>query len=194
MKECIWAYRVGAFGPGGGWDRVVSLPPQANLRHLLDQLRVQGLQGQVRSLAIVAHGDRPGVVRTDPEINTVSIWREPAVCGPLTMLRDFLSPTAQVMFVSCIAGASNEGSQMLSALSTFWDGRTVIGFNTSGEFNPYYTTAGDIFDTGGAFVGGTVLSGLSRAELISRRMTPASSSAKWARNGAIVRTPLNGLL
>ena len=189
MGETVWAYRVGAFSPGNGWSQVVSLPMTGNLSYLLDELGTRGLQGQVERLAIVAHGDAPGIVNTDPRMDNDSIWRSAAVCGPISTLRDFLTPTAQVMLVSCIAGAGPDGTRLLCALSSFWPGRTVIGFITSGEFNPYYTTAGDIFDTGGAFTGGTVLSRLSRSALFALRMTPSRPTAKWARDGGVVRMP-----
>lgn len=135
------------------------------------------------------HGNEPGIMNTDPQVNNESIWRSAAVCGPISAVRDFLTPTASVMLVSCIAGAGHEGTRLLCSLSSFWPGRTVIGFITSGEFNSYYTTAGDIFDTRGAFTGGTVLSRLSRSALLARRLGPSSPSAKWARDGGIVRMP-----
>jgi hypothetical protein len=190
MSHNIWAYRVGAFRAGNGWDSVISLPAANNLAHLIQALEGVGARGQVAKLAIVAHGDEPGVIRTDPVMNQVSIFENPVVSGHISSLRDYLEPSAQVLLMSCIAGAGPRGSHFLKALSTFWPGRTVIGFITSGEFNPYHFAAGDVFDTGGAFTGGTVLDRLPRAELMQRRMTPNSASAKWAKNGEIVRLPL----
>lgn len=189
MSLNIWANCRGAFQPGNGWDNVISLPRTNNLRYLIQELERMGARGQVSRLALIAHGDEPGVIHTDPLMNQVSIFQSATVAGPIADLRDYLEPSAQVLLMSCIAGAGPQGSSFLRALSTFWPGRTVVGFITSGEINSYYFTAGDVFDTGGAFVGGTVLDRLPRAELIRRRLTPQSASAKWARNGEIVRLP-----
>lgn len=190
MPHTIWTYRRGAFRPGNGWSSVVSLPLTDNLGYLTRELARMGARGEVSRLAIVAHGDEPGIVQTDPPMNQQSIFTNPVVSGNLSSLREYLAPSARVQLMACSAGAGPQGSSFLRALSTFWPGRTVIGFITSGELNPHYFTAGDVFDTGGPFVGGTVLSHLPRAELLQRRMTPASPSAKWAKNGQIARLPL----
>jgi hypothetical protein len=192
MSRSIWAYVEGAFRPGNGWDDVISLRAIGNLSELLVQLETLGAVGQVARLAIVAHGDRAGVVSTDPPMNQASIFRDPNVCGPISSLRRHLAARAHVLLYSCIAGARAEGSAFLCALSSFWPGSTVVGFNTSGEISPYHFTAGDIFDTGGEFTGGTVLHGRTSAALRALRMTEKSASAKWARDGAIIRMPRRG--
>lgn len=190
MSLNIWAYRPGAFQAGNGWDSVISLPMTDSLHYLMQELERIGARGRVSRLALVAHGDEPGVIHTDPPMNQVSLFQNARVAGPIASLRDYLEPSAQVLLMSCVVGAGLRGSSFLRALSTFWPARTVVGFITSGELNSHYFTAGDVFDTGGAFSGGTVLDRLPRAELLRRRMTPHSASAKWARNGEIVRLPL----
>lgn len=192
MSVAIWAYRVGAFGPGNGWNDVISLPINDNLAFLVNELERKGLRNKVRKLAIVAHGDRGGLVQTSPTMTQVSIFQSAVVCGYISTLRDYLLPNAKVILISCMAGAGTEGTSFLRALSTFWKNRIVIGFTTNGEFNPYYTVAGDIFDTGMQITGGTILNTLPPEELITRRMTEASNSSKWARNNSIIRFPRNG--
>ncbi len=183
----IWAYRVGAFRPGNNWHQVVSLPEQNNIDYLLGALRARELTGQISKLAIVVHGNAPGLAQTDPVMNQNSIFRDPIVCGFVSSLREYIVPSGSLIFFACFAGAGPVGSRFLSSLSTFIPGRTVIGFSTSAEFNHQYTTAGDLFDTGGAFVSGTVLHNLSREDLFARRMTQGSDSAKWAKDGVITR-------
>jgi len=190
MGQNIWAYRQGAFNRGNGWHEAIDLPRENNLQHLIRRLDNLELRGQVSKLALVFHGDLPGIVQTNPIMNESSIFENAEVCGPISSLRDYLQPSAQIMLVACSSAAGPIGSRFLCRLSTFWPGRTVIGFITSGEFDPRYHTAGDIFDTGGSFVGGTVLQNLSRQEHIERRMMPSSRSAKWAKDGNITRLPI----
>ena len=192
MSTAIWAYRVGAFGPGNEWDDVISLPIENNLAFLISELERRDLRGEVTKLAIVAHGDRGGLVKTSPPMTQSSIFVDAAVCGYVSTLRDYLQPRAMVILISCMAGAGAEGTNFLRALSTFWPNRDVVGFTTSGEWNPYHTVAGDIFDTGMQISGGTVLDRLSPSELVARRMTERSNSSKWARNGSITRMPRGG--
>lgn len=192
MSVAIWAYRVGAFSPGNGWNDVISLPIGHNLRFLVDDLERKGCRDNVSKLAIVAHGNIGGLVQTSPPMTQSSIFQDPAVCGPISELRNYLRHDAKVLFVSCMAGAGAEGTNFLCALSTFWSNRTVVGFTTSGEFNGYHTVAGDIFDTGMQITGGTVLDRLSPSQLVARRMTEESESAKWAINGSLIRLPRLG--
>ena len=138
MSLTIWAYCRGAFQPGNGWDNVISLPLVDNLSYLMQSLATMGASGRVSRLALVAHGSGPGVIHSDPIMDQVSMFRDPRVAGRVAGRRDYLEPSAQVLLMSCIAGAGPQGSSFLRALSTFWPGRTVIGFITSGEINPYH--------------------------------------------------------
>jgi hypothetical protein len=126
----VWAYRVGTFSARGGeWDLSLRFD---SLQNLLDQLaNAHVAKGQVRKLAIVAHGDVGGHVQLhDGDLTAGTAARYAAA---LLALRDYLWVNARLIFYSCVAGRGQDGSALLNALSgKHLPGRHVIGFERFG--------------------------------------------------------------
>jgi hypothetical protein len=138
--------------PGGnlqgqaGWDVGVEFKTVPDLTTKLGRV-VQGPSGgcgihvgrrspakQIARLAIMAHGDQPGVVQVSgkgkqPDLtgNTVG-----DVEDSLRTIGNHLQGDAIVLFMSCIAGAGTPGTFLLRRLSEIWPGRRVVGFSTTG--------------------------------------------------------------
>jgi uncharacterized protein (TIGR03067 family) len=176
----VWAFRVGDFerNPGAGWTHAFKIK---SLQDLLEELRDAELQGKVSQLAIVAHGDTGGLVQLDRDMtekNVASFGKE------LAQLADYLTPDGKLMFMSCVAGAGKEGTQLLGALSTYLRGRSIIGFIVNGTIRAR-GLAGDVFEGARGSTG--MDPRLFKGE---PRMTEDSQYAKWVRDKRLVRLPL----
>lgn len=173
-----------AWIPGNGWSRV--LPAFATLNDLLSTLDSSGMRGQVDALAIVAHGATvgssvPGEVRISPTLSAESIARD-SVAQSVRRLGDFLRADGRLLFMSCRAGASNDGSELLMGISSLLPGREIKGYATYGCVDGYHAMAGNIKDALRGSIPGALPSGYPR-------MIEGCPSEKVARGGRIVRRP-----
>lgn len=164
-----------------GWSDTIQF---TSLRDLLDQMHLRGgLRGSVTRLGIVAHGTIDGEVQLDRRLTSATV-RTFAI--ELDELRWYLTPLAQFIFYSCIAGAGIDGANLLNALSVSLPGRTVIGFIVWGE-----TSASDALSNISPQSPGQVHEapdgvGSGRAGSVGL-LRPGSEYARWSRNGIIVR-------
>jgi hypothetical protein len=177
----IWAYRsdTGKWGPesADGWDR----PFEANsLQELVDGLKKRKLEGQVEKLAIVAHGDAPGVVQLKPQLTPESLS---SVKAQLSQLSTFLKPNGKLLFESCIAGDGEPGTKLLTDISKLMPNVYVIGFEIPGGRSPWPEAPGRLYEkTEGMATGKQPENPVWLNEY--------SKFSKWALNGEIIRYDL----
>src|SRR3954466_1704648 len=93
------------------------------LSDLADSMERASLKGAVTHLAMVAHGDAPGLVELDHPLTAGTM---PHFAAALEKLKTFLTRDAWVTFYSCIAGKDEPGSRLLSHLSRQLPGRTIV--------------------------------------------------------------------
>jgi uncharacterized protein (TIGR03067 family) len=175
----VWAFHTGDFKPDRslGWTHAFKIK---NLDDLIKKMSDEELVGSVSKLAIVAHGDSGGLVQLDPELTEKNVdsfskdWKR---------LTQYLTPNAKFMFMSCVAGAGTEGTQLLRAISSYLPGRLVIGFTINGSIRAR-GVAGDIWEAPKGRTG--MNPALFKGE---PRMTDESVFAKWVQDGRLVRLP-----
>jgi hypothetical protein len=126
----VWAYRVGQFtSQGGEWDHSVNFDTLPDIVDRLNKAKIA--KGQVKKLAIVAHGDSGGLV----QLQEGNLTAETAgnFSKDLQAIRDYLWVNARLIFYSCIAAQGKGGSKLLNTLSgAHFPGRHVIGFERFG--------------------------------------------------------------
>jgi Domain of unknown function (DUF4347) len=184
----VWAPYVGSFNrdPSSGWSDTVYFK---SLNDLCLQLTKNKLGGQVTKLAIIAHGNESGLVQLDRALRpgTLSSFSE-----DLGKLGEFLQPDAMLMFMSCLAGAGDEGTDLLIGISSILKSRYIIGFLTIGILPSWTGRPGQILegDEGGVLGAGAFK---DSGKMINGRkpLTEQSIFAKWARNGELVRLPVD---
>jgi hypothetical protein len=139
----VWAYRTeklkADFVPAGEWDYAIQFD---TLDDLLEDFKKNNIpKGQVGKLGIIAHGDTPGVVQLKPVHLTKGTAAQ--YQNQFRALREYLWMNARIIFYSCIAGGSTEGSNLLKTLSgQFFDNQHVIGFEKYGLVNTGTQPAG----------------------------------------------------
>jgi len=128
----VWAYRVGAWAkkPESGWSHTVQM---RGLSDLMESISSAGIRGTVTHLAIVAHGDQPGVVQLDRLLTGANVSN---FTSELSALRWHLTRDAMLTFYSCIAGQGERGSRLLVEISRQLPGRTIVGFEVFGLIGP----------------------------------------------------------
>ena len=157
-----------------------------DMNGLIDELSQRRLTS-IHRIGIVTHGDSNGVVQFPPDITHLNIRSDRNIRSLIQRFGTLLSPTASIIIYGCLAGRGQEGNTLLIEISNLLPGRTIIGFTTVSAVGPS-GNAGDIRDTGlTAYSGGLSVSSISRLPLQNEQ----SDSAKWARNGAIVRPAPN---
>ena len=147
-----------------------------------------GLRGAVARLAIVAHGDRDGVVELDPPLTLSTVGR---YGSNFDRLRLFLTRNAFLEIYSCVAGAGEDGSRLLNEISVRLPGRTVVGFIVSGETQANEALSRMSPQTPGHIREAPHSLGTGRSGRTGL-LTPWSFYAKWSRNGRVVRMPILG--
>jgi hypothetical protein len=91
--------------------------------------------GQVRKLAIVAHGDKNGVVQLERNLTADTAM---SFKSEFLALSRFMVDFGRLIFFSCIAGGDDPGTQLLNTLSAqCLPGRHVIGFEKFGSIGRY---------------------------------------------------------
>jgi hypothetical protein len=140
-------------------------------------------------LAVVAHGDRPGVVQFERELTAASARSfEPE----LLQLNALLASYARLIFFSCIAGADDAGSQLLNLLSArFFPRRHVIGFEVFGGIAPA-GAANYLGDVNAVLYAPPSPPSYAPAGpgTKSARLSEYSWFAKWSLDGRIIRRSL----
>jgi len=196
MAERVWAAGPkieGVWGPGHGWT--MAMPAFSSLGNLISQMKDRNLKGIVSRLGIVAHGDSPGLIQLTgdfiPGFKDLTVSNLSHYASDLKELRLYLEPAGWLMFFSCIAGSGQQGDRLLSALSRLLPGRTIVGFTTYGWaptlLGGAKIPAGDVYDAGYD----------QRSKRVDQKgkkpMTEWYKTAKWAKNGWIIRQPRDEL-
>ena len=154
------------------------------LLDLADSLERARLRGAVNQLAIVAHGDQPGVVQLDRLLMGSNVS---SLAADFAKLKPYLTADGMLTFYSCIAGKDELGSRLLIEVSRLLPGCTIVGFEIFGVIGP----AGLKNDPGSMKGTGMALEQLAvdpRAQL--GRLDPWCKFAKRAKNGKIVHLPV----
>lgn len=196
-NPAIWTYRRDRFSftseAANGWETGYGF---TTLQGLVNALRDHDhATRRINKLGICAHGDVGGLVQISTATDlTASNVDYPAILTLLTDLGTYLTHDAQVIFFSCIAGQGAGGTALLNRLSTLWQGKVVIGFTTFGYIDLSFNASnapGNIYDTGQVtqlaadFTGQMVAAGRTTIP----RMSESNATAKWSRNGSLIRTP-----
>lgn len=173
----VWAYRIGAWTRSSttGWSHSFQFESLADLNQQLEEEQLNGL---VRRLAIVAHGDSGGLIQLDRPLTLSSFS---TFVPELGRLRWYLTTHAMVEFYSCIMAQGEAGSTLLNQLSATLLPRTVVGFTVYGSLGntPGIPSHPGIIDVS---VSGEPSSGT--------RMTLWGPFAKWSFRGVVVRWPV----
>ena len=104
---------------------------------------------------------------------------------PLSALKGFLAPNADVIFFSCITGRGSPGDGFLKTLSSKLPGRRIIAFTTIVWYSPYPNTASQVKDSG---VHQRILAPRKESSYTGKpNIGPSSANAKWAKDGRIRR-------
>jgi len=179
----VWSFRVGAWtkNPGAGWSHTMQM---SGLSDLADQLERAGLRGSVSHLAIVAHGDEPGLVQLNHSLTAGSISY---FAADLAKLKTYLAMDAWVTFYSCIAGKEDRGTRLLIELSRQLPGRTIVGFELFGLIGP----PGALNTPGTMTAIETSIAQLAvNPKAQHGNLNPWCPFAKRARDGKIVHYPI----
>ena len=172
----LWTWRTGDWVSvkANGWDPGFRFD---KLQELLDGLKERRLEGQLAKLAIVAHGDAPGVVELNPQLNLAGLA---GVAGQLSQLGSFIQANGKLMFMSCIAGKGADGAALLKGISKILPATYVIGFETWGAIS-FRMSPGQMRAEDRGLAGAPPKS--------PEYLTEHSSFSKWALNGKIIRIP-----
>lgn len=179
----VWAYRVGVWtnNPGAGWNHTLSI---GGLSDLSDQMEKAKLRGTVSHLAIVAHGNAPGLVQFDHDMTAATMSH---FATDLARLKAYLTADAWVTFYSCIAGKDEPGSRLLIELSKQLPGRTIVGFELFGFIGP----AGALNTPGTMTAVETPVAQLAmKPNARHGNLNPWCPFAKRARDSRIVHYPI----
>jgi hypothetical protein len=202
----VWAYRKqdlgSTFTVAGEWNQVILFD---TLPDLLEKFTTANIpKGQVRKLGIVAHGDKPGRVQMKPVDLTATTAGQ--FKQDFDILRDYLWKNARIVFYSCIAGQTKEGSALLNELSgKYFPDRHVIGFEKFGLASGGQQPAGELRCSE------QTVDGKARPEFYCsptatlrtvtdlRRQTEQILSeyaiyAKWSFRGKIIKVPLSEII
>jgi hypothetical protein len=186
MPTNVWASHTGAglwepdpTGSSHDYGYLVTFGAFADLPTGLAAQRITN----ITRLAIVAHGDSPGVVVVGPRLTPTSVSSFAATFGSLTTR---LESTAKVVFFSCIAGKGPEGTSLLTLMSLQLPGRRVIGFELWGEYSASLPNAPGVITACSAPT--PTMSCFPTAR--HGRLSPWGQFSKWAVDGVIVRYPV----
>ena len=210
----LWLYtgddRIGLYKDSGDWvARSVFTHPLATngFVPIADAVRAHCTKtgSRIPRLGIVAHGDHDGSVdisnlkanipnypecRGKHEYEFLSPYTVTYFLETIARLDPCLTPDAQVILFSCLAGAGPEGNYLLERISRCLQGRTVIAFTTKGESGVGCgippappQPAGGLYETGVGKPEGPG-GGVAKCDTPRRIDSPY---AKHAKDGHIVR-------
>ena len=187
----VWASVIGGrWVPGRGYTHCFNI---WNLATLTSQLESEKLRRSVVKIGILAHGDRPGQVLFEANKKIMTVATLNQFSKDIKGLSNFLTPKGKLIFFSCIAGLGLPGDRLLIAISRMLPGRTIVGFNelgwvgagTRGELGGAASTAGMIKARG------HVIDKSNKGAANLPYLTETSPSAKWAKDGYIIRPPIS---
>jgi Domain of unknown function (DUF4347) len=127
----------------GGWDISVSFTDLHDLALKLtagvkvDDRPIQ--RGEIKRLAICAHGDQGGRLYIKGKKNRETSLSASNVLGyhsDLHTIGLYTREGSTILLMGCLAGQGTDGTALLVALSGVWPGRTVVGFSTIGYRHP----------------------------------------------------------
>lgn len=147
-----------------------------NLTDLNKKLQGEGCVGKVDRMVIVSHGDNGGVLMFQPPLQGDAR----AVQHDLVRLRNFLTPGARVIFIGCIAGSGEAGDILFKSISAILAGCDVVSYVLQNTVYDWATGSWKVARVGGA-------------QPVTRD-DEWSEAAKWAKNGAIVRSAVEETL
>ena len=128
-------YPAGNTRGQAGWSKSIAFD---GLEHLSEFLLKNYKPQQIDRLAIVAHGDQPGVVKLwgkrDRRALTADNFQDYRF--DLKLIEERLTQNANVIFMACIAGQGDTGAKLLKGISSILRGRTISGFTTVGYLGP----------------------------------------------------------
>jgi hypothetical protein len=179
----IWVDRSKA----GDWRLILSFSDLGDLVGQLERLRPSP-KGQIRKLAIVAHGDQNGIVQLERNLSPANAL---SFKSDFSALSQFMINFGRVIFFSCIAGGGEPGTQLLNTLSAHClPGRHVIGFEKFGSIGRYGSdnTPGAIFAAQSPPP--SALDLIVADSTLGKRLSEYSWFSKWSFNGRIIRRPL----
>jgi hypothetical protein len=183
MPTNVWTAHTSAglwqSDPSTGYSHVLSFSSFADLPAALAAQRITS----IARLAIVAHGDSPGVVLVGPPLTPTTV---PTFAAPLRSLATRLEPTAKVIFFACIAGRGPEGTALLTFLSRQLPGRRLIGFEVWGEYTDTLPNAPGVITACSAPTPDMHCFPTAR----HGRLSPWGQFSKWVVDSVVVRYPI----
>lgn len=147
----LWCNHVlfpGRWVPGNNFNRIIPHPFNT-ITDLWSQISTITSENSIQRLGIMVHGDEGELltgVNGEDRITPQRIYHDDQLRTTLTNIGTHLSLTGTILFYSCSAGASEQGSNLLKAFSLIWPGRSVIGSITKG-YRYATLTAGNVQDT-----------------------------------------------
>lgn len=104
---------------------------------------------------------------------------------PLSALKGFLAPNADVILFSCITGRGSPGDEFLKALSSKLPGRRIVTFSAIVWYSLFPSMAGQVKDSG---VHQRILAPRRESSYSGEpKIGPTSANAKWEKDGRIRR-------
>jgi hypothetical protein len=209
----VWASKLGAYTPNKEYPVVISF---TDFNSLVQHPKMISHKGAIKKLILNAHGNYPGVFDAglgEPDSSDdISQSESTEYFKPtperLTLqntslhytffktLERFLTKNGELIFLSCITGQGYNGADFLKQISSWMPGKTVIGFTTFLYYSPRDSNpAGDVWDLKALNIADAhVRREKSNKEFQETKKTTLklfninANTAKWAKNGKIVRT------
>jgi Domain of unknown function (DUF4347) len=190
MAVNIWAYRndTGTWNndSNSGWDKQFEFSD--GWPEIVERLRALKVKNSVAKLAVVAHGDKAGLVKLNPDFT-------PAMVTPfrteISQLGEFLTQNGKLMFCACVAGQGDAGSDLLNRMSVLIPNRNVIGFEVQGQIaslgQPNRTGVLKVYNQRGNLPAHVVTDVVD--EKGGRNLSEYSWFSKWSLNGKIIHLP-----
>lgn len=180
--------------PANGWTTCINF---SSLGNLVEQMKDKKITpGGVDRLGIVAHGDAAGLVQLTgkyiPGAKDLTVANRQYYAKDLQKLKSYLAPSGWLIFFSCVAARGRAGDKLLGMLSRVLPGRTIVGFTTFG-FVPVHPLMVNPLAAGDVYVAGFDRSSNPAHYKGKPRQTIWTASAKWAKNGYIIRQPADEL-
>ncbi len=186
-----------------------------NFENLLNRPEMLEHKGVIKKIVLNAHGDYGGVLQVGAaEMGSFPLCMDkkksestdyfpivPEKLTPQTIslykcsfqrLAEYLTTNAEVVFASCITGQNYNGSAFLKTVSQWLPGRKVVAFTTILSSGIYSNKAGEVWDTGARnevekqiIITEFERSGRKKGGM--KLMSIHSDTAKWAKNGKIIK-------
>ena len=129
------SYPSGTLQGQAGWDRAIKFSGPVDLDEKLSKAGIP--KGGIGRLAIMAHGMYGGKVDIFGQNYDEQITLNPDTVEENGVVLRSIGRFTQdagssILFMGCVAGKGEKGTELLVKLSQIWPGRTVVGFTTLG--------------------------------------------------------------